>query len=228
MTGWLQLLILILAVLLEFVSPGLAPACDLCNGRTAPTIRQEADQAKLVLYGTLENPTVTGDSGKTDVRVEAVLKTDGSYKPGKVITVPHYLPVDPKDPPHFLVFCDVFNGKLDPYRGVPLQAREALEYIKGVLALDRKDRSAALLYAFRYLENPDKEVANDAFQEFALANNREVGQVAPKLAPARLRAWIKDPQTLDYRLSLYAFLLGACGTDADAALLRSLLDRPDE
>jgi hypothetical protein len=221
--------LLAVGILMGFcVTP--APACILCNGGKAQTIRQEAAQARLVLYGTLENPRVTGDNGKTDLRVQAVVKTDNSYKvtPGQVVVVPHYLPVDPKNPVHFLVFCDVFHGKLDPYRGLPLKAKDSLDYVKGALALDPKDRTAALLYCFPYLEDSDPELASDAYGEFAKADNQEVGAAASRLAPERLRQWVKDPRTPVERLSLYSFLLGACGGDADAALLKSMLEKTDE
>jgi hypothetical protein len=212
-----------------FIACPPVSACNLCNNvQQSLTFRQEAGQAKLILYGTLEKPRLVGEMGKTDLRVETVLKTDTAFKPAAVIEVPRYVPADPKDPPHFVLFCDVFNGNLDPYRGVPLKGKEAVDYLKGALVLDPKDRTATLLYYFRYLEHADKELANDAFLEFAKANDREIGQVAPKLAPERLRAWVKDPQTPVQRLGLYAFLLGACGGDPDTALFRSLLQDPDE
>jgi hypothetical protein len=211
-----------------------AAACNLCsmNIQQAQTFRQDAGQARLILYGTLENPRLIGSGGATDLRIEAVLKPDPFLKDAKVVTIPRYVPVDPKDPPHFAVFCDVFNDKLDPYRGVPLKAKEAVDYLRGALRLDGKDRTTVLLYYFPYLEHADKELANDAFLEFAKANDREIGQVAPELkrvdGPARLRAWLKDPETPVNRLGLYSFLLGACGGDPDAALLRGLLQNPDD
>jgi hypothetical protein len=198
------------------------------NVQQAQTFRQDAGQARLILYGTLENPRLVGGNGETDLRIETVLKPDPFLKGAKVVTIPRYVPIDPKEPTRFLVFCDVFNDKLDPYRGVPVKAKDAVAYLDGALRLDPKDRTAALLYYFRYLEHPDKELANDAFLEFAKANDREIGQVAPRLAPERLRTWVKDPETPINRLGLYAFLLGACGGDTDAALLRGLLEAPDE
>ncbi len=207
-----------------------APACNLCNMniQQAQSFRQEADQARLVLYGTLENPHLVGDSGTTDLRIEAVLKTDPFLGSAKVVQLPRYVPVDAKSPPHFVVFCDVFNNRLDPYRGVPLTSKAAVEYLKGALALDRRDRTAQLLYYFRYLEDADKELAGDAFLEFAKANDKEIGQVAGKLSPDRLRRLLQDEQTPPNRLGLYAFLLGACGGERDAALFRSLLQNPDD
>jgi diacylglycerol kinase family enzyme len=39
------------------------------------------------------------------------------------------------------------------------------------------------------LDDPDPEVARDAFLEFAKASDPEIGQAARKFAPDRLRAW---------------------------------------
>src|SRR5262249_1321117 len=47
-------------------------------------------------------------------------------------------------------------------------------------------------------------------------------------AAEKLRRLILDPKTAPERLGLYAFLLGACGTDRDADLLRAMLDKPTE
>src|SRR5262249_14945357 len=49
-----------------------------------------------------------------------------------------------------------------------------------------------------------------------------------KLSPDKLRGWLKDPQTPAGHLGLYAMLLGACGGDEDASLLRSLIASPND
>jgi hypothetical protein len=195
------------------------------------TFRQEAGQAsaRIIFYGTVEKTELKGTSGVSQIRVEAVLKDDPFIRGKKVIEVPRYLPIlDPKELPRYLVFCDVFRGQLDPYRGVPVKSGAAAEYLKGALALDPKDRTRTLLYYFSYLENPDKKIAEDAFLEFAKANDQEIGQVGPKLSAAKLREWIKDPQLPSPRLGLYCYLLGACGGAEDAALLRDFLKKPTE
>src|SRR5262249_34160617 len=147
--------------------PCPAPACSLCanlNLKQKQTFRQEAvhPSARLVLYGTLANPRLGGATpggGVTDFRVETVLKGDPTLEAqqkkgrGDVITLPRYVPVsDPKDPPRFLVFCDVDKDKdkdvYDPYHGVPVKSGATADYVKGALALDAKDTSKSLLYFF--------------------------------------------------------------------------------
>jgi hypothetical protein len=220
----------IACLVLAAASPVLA--CSICAGNIQQgiTFRQEVagDNAKLILYGSLANPRLTsGTNGVTDLRVEAVVKPHESLGNKKLVEVPRYLPVsDPKNPPRYLIFCDVYNGKLDMYRGVPVKSAAVVDYLKGALAI--KDRTKQLLYYFDYLENGDPEIANDAFLEFAKAGDQEVGQVASKLSSDKLRGWLKAPQTPENRLGLYAFLLGSCGTAVDAAYLRTQIEEPTE
>jgi hypothetical protein len=68
-------------------------------------------------------------------------------------------------------------------------------------------------------------VAADAFLEFMKTPDRELGAAGSKLPAGKLRAWLEDPATPADRLRMYGFLLGNCGGDRDAALLRALLER---
>jgi hypothetical protein len=205
-----------------------APSCSLCSNRLAPTFREEAAQsgARIILAGTLDNARLgPGGSGVTDFHITDVLRKDDWLAGKKVVELPRYLAVsDAKNPPRFLVFCDVFKDRLDPYRGVPIKSAETIEYVKKAMALDPRDRARCLSFFFNYLENSDPEVARDAFLEFAKASDLEIGAAAPKLSPERLREWLKNPQTPSDRLSLYALLLGACGGPADADLLATMLN----
>jgi hypothetical protein len=211
-----------------------ARACSLCNGnlQQAPTFRQEAasPSARLVLVGTIKSPRLNGDgTGTSELHLDAVLRSDPVLKDRKVVLLKRYLPVsDPRNPPRFLVFCDVFKGELDPFRGVPLKTADAVDYVKKALPLRPRDTVNNLAFFFNYLEHPDPEVARDAFLEFAKATDPDIGQAARKFSPDKLRRWLKDPQTAPERLSVYALMLGACGGDEDARLLGSLLKESGE
>jgi hypothetical protein len=226
MFRWTMPVLLALALVMAVPCP--APSCSLCGGyQNRPTFREEAAQssARLILYGTFtesEPGTVPG-SGKTTMRLDAVLRPDPWLEEKKVVELPRYQPVDKKNPPQFLVFCDIYKGKIDPYRGVPMKNAEGVEYVKKAIALGPKHTSANLEFFFRYLEHPDKEIAADAFLEFAKASDRDIGEVAAKLSPEKLRGWLKNPQTPVERLGVYAFLLGACGGQPDAVFLEGLL-----
>lgn len=229
MPRWMILPLSLVGLLLAL--PGAVPACSLCGAalRQAPTFRQEAalETAKVILIGTAENPQF--NSRTTDLRITDVLRSDSALKDKKVISVKQYLPVsDPKNPPRYLVFCDVYKGEFDPFRGVPLKSADSVEYARKVMKLDPKDSSANLLFFFRYLDSPDTEVARDAFLEFAKASDKEIAQVARRLDASKLRTWLKARETPAERLSVYALLLGACGGDEDARFLKAMLDEAGE
>jgi hypothetical protein len=213
--------------------PSPSPACSLCdpNAQGGLSLRQDLAQAKLVLFGSLANSRLlpAGGGGTTDLQIERVLKNNPILGDKKVMTIGRYVPVvDPKNPPRFLVFCDVFNGKVDAYRGLPVKSAAVVDYLKGAADLNPRDPARALQYFFGFLDHPEPEISNDAFLEFAKAGDADVGQVASKLSAAKLRSWMQDPKTPVNRLSLYAFLLGACGGKEDAAVLRDMIDRPNE
>jgi hypothetical protein len=216
-----------LGLLLSVPTP--APACSLCslNIQQAPTIRLEAAvaSARIVAIGVVRDRP---GSTASDLHITHLLRTDPFLGERKVIELPRYVPSDPKKPPVFLVFCDVFKDKLDPFRGIPIRSADATDYVKKVMALDAKDVPGNLPFYFRYLEYSDPEVAKDAFLEFAKAGDRDIARAAPRLDPAKLRAWLENDKTPVERLSVYALLLGACGRDEDAAFLKGLLDKISE
>src|SRR5262249_34450383 len=109
-----------------------APACNLCNVplQDRPTLREDAAKARLVLFGTLANARLNandplGTAGTTDLRIDSVLKADPVLGDKKAIVLPRYVPLDPKKPATYLVFCEVPGGRLDPYRGLPAKAAVA-------------------------------------------------------------------------------------------------------
>ncbi|HTK75161.1 MAG TPA: hypothetical protein VL371_07875 [Gemmataceae bacterium] len=212
--------------------PVVAHACSLCGGAMNKlTWRQGAAQAKLILYGTLANPRLgdgNGGAAGTDLQIEHVIKSHPILAGRKSITLPRWLPVDPKSPPKFLVFCDVFNDRLDPYLGTPVKSPAVVGYLTGAMAVETADRQGQLAYFTRYLDHADADVAGDAFLEFAKSNDADVARAAKTLDPARLRKLLSDPQTPAERLSLFAYLLGACGGPADADFFGRLLQQPDE
>src|SRR5262245_22950587 len=172
-----------------------AGACSLCDPRLAqaPTFRNEAARpiARVIVLGTITKAELVGDGGRSVLQIKAVLKDDPFLKGKKSVELPRYLP----KPSQWLVFCDLFMGKLDPYRGVPIKTDTALDYVKKAPALNPKDSTGNLLFFFRHLDDPDPEAARDAYLEFAKAGDAEVAAAARKPPAAKLRGWLKDPAT---------------------------------
>jgi hypothetical protein len=220
-------------VLAVLAAAPAAAACSLCNPniQQTSTFREDAAQARMILYGTVVKSALTGGgggpgNGVSDFTIKTVLKSDPYLRGKTSLQIPRYVPVDRNDPPKYLLFCDLYQGQPDVFRGLPVKSEAAAVYVKGLLAVQAKGRVEVLRYCFDYLGHPERELANDAFLEFAKASDQEMGQVAPKLSAEKLRGWLKDPQTPENRLGVYALLLGACGGEQDAALLRAMAEKP--
>ena len=225
---------LVIFALAVLALPSPSPACSLCGGifNQQKTLRQDWEKARLVLYGTISNPRLTADgkgTGTTDFNIDKVLKTDPILGNTKVITLNRYIPVpDSKNPPRFVVFCDVIQGKPDPHTGRSVRSQALLDYLKGIEMLKGKENSQVLQFLFQYLDHEDQTLADDAYLEFIRSSDADIGKAAKALAPEKLRGLVQNPKTSPERLSLYAFLLGVCGKEQDAGLLRSMIDRPTE
>jgi hypothetical protein len=203
-------------------------ACSLC-GTGVPKHAFIADywQAHAVVYGTLANPKLTGNSGQgtTELHVSKVLKADPRLKDMNLIVLQRYLTIlNPKEPPRLVVLLD---DKL-----VPLGGREAnaafLDFLAASEAVKGQPRTAALAHFAKYLDHADPSVADDAFLAFAAANDKEVFEAAGSLKPDVFRKLVKDPRVDSQRLALFAFLLGATGGPADGDLLLQMLKKQDD
>ena len=205
-----------------------ASACPFCNGADGKTLTTDAGEASLILFGKLKNARVDPKdayAGQTDLEIETVVKSHSILAGRKVITLPRYLPPDPDY--KFLVFCDVYKGQLDAYRGEPVKADSRIAgYLKGAIAVKDKDPATRLKYFFDYLEDKDPTVSGDAYKEYGFADYKDYRAVAEKLPAETIVRWLKDPNTTAARFGLYASMLGHCGTAEHAPLLRALLDDP--
>ncbi len=201
-----------------------AAACPFCSMQ-GQTLTGEVNQASMVLFGTLTNAQLgAGGAGTTDFRVEAVVKNNPILGGKKVVTLPRYVPTD-NNQNKYLMFCDVYKGKIDPYRGVPVKGvSDIVKYLQGALAVKDKDISTRLRFFFDYLDNADLEIANDSYKEFGNASYADYAGMAHKLPADRIAKWLQDPDTPSFRFGLYASMLGHCGTAKHARLLRHMLE----
>jgi hypothetical protein len=224
-----SLAVVIAVLALASLLPAAGVCCPFCSMQ-GQTLIGDVNQASMVLYGTFTNaqPGLDAGQGTTDLKIEAVIKKHEILGDKKEITLPRYVPnKDPKV--KFLVFCDVFKGKIDPYRGVPVQAdSDMVKYLKGALEIKDKDIGTRLRFYFDYLDNKEIEISNDAYKEFGNADYKDYRDMAKKLPADKIAKWLADPETAAFRYGLYASMLGHCGTDKHADLLRKLLDDPQK
>jgi hypothetical protein len=214
------------AALAWSVMPAPALACPFCNPEGKPTLIEDFNTATMVLYGKFNNAKLGAegafDGGTTDFVIDTVLKDKEKFLgTKKVLPLPRYV----MSKSNWLIFCDIYKGKVDPFRGVELLTNgDIVKYLKGAMSLKDKSIAARLKYCFDYLDNGEMEISMDAYREFAKADYKEYRDLARKLPPDKIAGWLKDPKTPPYRYGLYASLLGHSGNAKHAKQLREMLD----
>src|SRR5262245_35952498 len=110
--------------------PCPAPACSLCGPgtRSQDTFREDIERAGLVVYGAAANPRfIPGNlpgAGATDLVIEKVLKYDPVIAGRNSVTLDRYIPVlDVKDPPRFVIFCNVNKERLTMTHGRQVRSK---------------------------------------------------------------------------------------------------------
>ena len=217
-------------LLILLLLPCPAPACSLCgNVARQISLAHEFEQATVVVYGRIANPKLDikpgglAGTGTTEFHIEKILKDDPAFPKQKIIMLSRYLPIlDAKNPPRYAMFFRGAKQGSEPYWGREIASPAILEFI-AELQRYRNEPAQMLLKAADHLDDADAAVADEAFLVFAKANDKLIGQTAKQLAPARLRKLLKNAELEPERLSMFAYLLGACGNADDAELLRSLL-----
>jgi hypothetical protein len=108
---------------------------------------------------------------------------------------------------------------------IPVSER-AVQYLRKLSALPEKGPDR-LAFFQRHLEDPDETLARDAYDEFAVAPYADVRGLADRMDPTQLLQWIENPKVQANRRRLYATMLGACGTKADAERIGAILANQD-
>jgi hypothetical protein len=220
------------ALLAVTAFPSLLPACPFCSMQGS-TLTTDVNQASMVLFGTLANAKLNANAGvgegTTDLQIEAIIKKHDSLGEQKTLVLPRYIPTNGNDKVRFLIFCDIFKGKIDPYRGIPVQGdSDIVKYLQGALAVKDKSIGDRLKFFFSYLDNKDTEIANDAYKEFGNADYKDYRDMARDLPADKLAGWLADPNTPAFRYGLYASMLGHCGKEKHAEVLHKMLQDPQK
>jgi hypothetical protein len=224
-----RLLALALAAAIVLALVPAAGACPFCTMQ-GQTLTADVNQASMVLVGKFTNAKVGENFGEgtTDLEIEAVIKRHDILGDKKVVKLPRYVPnADGKY--KYLVLCDVFKGRIDPYRGVAVRSDcDIAGYINGALKVKDAKPAERLAFYFKYLDDPELEISNDAYKEFANADYKDARDMAKGLPADKLVKWLEDPNTPAFRYGLYASLLGHSGKEEHGRVLRNMLDDPQK
>ena len=216
------------------LASGSAVACSLCGNMSGNTsLAFEFSNADVVVYGHLANPKLAGGGkGTTEFHIDRTIKNN-SVLLKKVVTIDQWLPVlDPKSPPKYVMFyrtkkiAQIPPGEeWDPICGRLVSNPAVLDFAAELAKL-QTEPAKKLLHAAKHFDDPDPNIANEAFMVFAKADDKLIAETAKQLSPAVLRKLVKDADTEPERLSMFAFLLGACGNADDAEVLGALVKNP--
>jgi len=214
-------------------------ACPFCNAE-GQTLTKEINLASLVIFGTIGKANGGLDfsvEGSTDFAVEKVIKRhdildkelkkrdDLGGKEG--VTLARFIPDQDKTKYKFVVFCDVFKGKIDPYRLMRVDSKsDPSKYLAGALEVKDKSQPERLKFFFQYLDDSETDISMDAYKEFAYADYKDYQGMAKDLPADKIAGWLRDEKTPPFRLGLYASLLGHAGNAMHAEVLRKLLEDP--
>lgn len=205
-----------------------ARACPFCPAALM-TLSEQLEQANAAALGQwVSAEKATEDKrGASTFQLRQLVKGPKSLAKGLKVTADGYQAGKPGDL-FFLLGFEVDKGT-ELIWGTALSVTEAsFGYI--AKAPPREAPPATRLpYYLKFLEDPDSQVSNDAFAEFANAEYQDVEHLTSQLPKEKIRRWIADPKTPATRLGLYGMMLGLCGDDSDAdELEKRILLEPSE
>ena len=218
-------------VLIAAISAEKIIACSICAGYgQSLSLREQAlkSNSKVILFGVITKSSLEVDgTGKTEISVQKTFVLPSDFKPQASISIKQFLPFDANAYNGILLFADYSKGQLDVFRGVSIPSKEVSNYAAGALGAITLKGPALLDYYLPFLQSPSREIATDAFLEFAKASDSMLLEFSKKMNPALLKSWILDPKVPEERLGLYSFLLGGCGIEADITFLLEMLKSQD-
>src|SRR5438094_9656270 len=143
--------------------------CPFCVDERGPTMVDDYLQASFVIYGTFTNAKLDKDGGidggSSDFKIEQVLKGHPAVNNKNMITLPKFVPPSKSK---FVVFCDIYNGVINPYRGEEAPpSSELLDYLTSSLKVKDQSIGDRLTHCFKFLNSHDLNVSTDAYRQFA-------------------------------------------------------------
>ena len=188
--------------------------CPFCEAPSLTLSEQLAGSDVVVLATWLEADR-GGDASPAYTRFEVKKAVKGPYEPGKKLKLAGYQTGREGE----TVLLTAGGGELLQWDlPTPISA-DGFEYLREAPPKDTPTPERLKFY-LKYLEHPDDLVASDAYGEFANAPFEEIEKLSGDLPRDELAAWLTDEETDPARLALYGLLIGLCGDDAAADLLR--------
>jgi len=229
---------LVVATVVALVAgrPQSLPACPFCSA-VSLTFAQEIAQSQAAVIGRLvepppagslspraEGPLPKGKFAVVEVLKGADLVADAGHAGADAAPIETIL-LENKPVGSLFLLLGIEPPKLIWSSPIPVSDR-AVAYLKKLGSLPEKGPDR-LAFFQKHLEDADETLARDAYDEFAVAPYADVRGLADRMDPSQLLAWIENPKVQANRRRLYATMLGACGTKADAERIGKILANAD-
>ena len=198
-----------------------ASACPFCLA-IEPTLAQRCESAAAVALGEAAGRR---DGKSQEYRLHTIFKGPPELK--KRGTVDADSP-QTKEGRLAILFANVDEPKVrevDRWDWSTAFANEALLGYFAAAPDMRQPPAKRLAYFARYLEHADRDIARDAYLEFAHAPYEDVLAMADQFDFAAVRQWLASERVPDERKGFYGLVLGLAKRDADKAENRALLKR---
>lgn len=216
----------LVAVVLSAALPLTAQAfCPFCPSVSKTIAEQVAESDAVVLVQWVDGTKAEGKSpGSTVYEVLQVVKTpDSEVAKGARITLDRFRTGKKGD---LFVLLGSKANAID--WGSPIEVSEASFGYMAQAPSPEQPTQKRLEFFMKFLEFPDEFVANDAFGEFSNAPYKDIVPLAKSMPRERLRKWVLSSDTPVTRIGLYGMMLGLCGTEVDAELLKKKITEPSE
>src|SRR5688572_21536827 len=190
------------AVFLVSLHAATARACPFCLA-VEPTLAQRRESADAVALG--EAAGALGGAKLQNFDLHAVFKGPAGLKQRKTVAVE-----SPMKSGSLAILFGAGNdqGRADRLDWSTAFANEALlSYFAAAPDL-RQPVEKRLAYFVRYLEHADREIARDAYLEFAHAPYEDVVAVADQFKFDDVRRWLVSAQVPEGRKGFYGLVLG--------------------
>jgi hypothetical protein len=203
-------------------------ACPFCNA-AMQTLSQEIASADGAVIAQLVRPMPTAAPGQTidpasasaKFRIVEVLRGQEKLAGAKELDVVYF----GNDPPEkkFLItgLAAITPDKIDWTTPVPLSDR-GVEYVRKLPGVPQAGVER-LVFFQDYLEDEDRLLAQDSYDEFARAPYSEIVALGPHMKRGHILKWVNDPRVGPSGRRLYLTMLGVCGQPDDVPMLEKLM-----
>ena len=223
---------LLLAPLMLGLGCGNALGCPFCTAEMQTLSEEMADSSVVVIAqlaktdplaeGAAASAAIIADIGEARFEILHVLKGKESLFGAQTLQAIYFGSVDYEQ--RFLI-----RGIGDPVIGQPLEwaipltlSPLAVEYVKQLPELPVTG-AERLAFFQPYLEHEDRQLAQDAYDEFARAPYHDLQALKPQINKPRVLQMINDPLISPNRRRLFFTMLGVCGGPGDLPMLEAML-----